>query len=227
MRIGFLAPVGAVVAAAIGCGLIDSDISRLTFALPEKTYMVDAGALSPPLGSIPSVPCGDGELVTDCCAPPPPLPTPECSTTPILCLSGVCTARLTVEQSQEINLAQEDARLANRPSFGDLSIASISYRVPENSLNVTIPEIVLTLTDIGGTRSRKFGTIPSIPAGTTVASGNVILEPGAEGIFSEFASDLSKPFKLIGTTTIDVPSGSAAPTGRITVQVTGSLSVSL
>jgi hypothetical protein len=125
----------------------------------------------------------------------------------------------------------EVPQLANAPSFGNLSIASISYEVRENSLTVDLPELTLTLAPAGvmnpkDASARTFGTIPAIPAGT-MPSGNVMLVDGAAGIFSSFASDLSKPFTFIGSTTVDVPSGSSTPSGRITVRVTGSMSVSL
>src|SRR6187549_3117620 len=118
MRIGFLAPTGALMAAAIGCGLISSDITKVTFALPPRTYTVDAADWNIPVGTIPAVPCGnDGQAINDCCHPPAPLPSPTCTDEmPILCLNGVCTAEFTVAQSQEINLAMEVPQLANAPS---------------------------------------------------------------------------------------------------------------
>ncbi len=231
MRITRFAPAG-VLLGLWSCGLIDRDITRSTFFLPARTYMFDAGSLNLPAGSTTAVPCGDGQAVTDCCNPPAPFPKPTCNDMmSLICQAGVCTAHVTATQIQRMSLAQEVPGLADKPRFGTVSIAAITYEVPINTLNVASPEMVFYLapdgiTDWRDPMAEKFGTLPSIPAGG-MDPGMVILEPGAEASFARFAGDLSKAFNFIATTTIDVPSGSPVPTGKIELSVTGKLSVAL
>jgi hypothetical protein len=130
-----------------------------------------------------------------------------------------------------MSLGQEVPGLAGKPRFGTVSIAAITYEVPTNTLNVASPAMTFYLAPEGVTNwkdqmAEKFGTLPSIPAGST-EPGNVMLEPGADATFARFAADLSRSFNFIAVSTIDVASGSPVPTGRIELKVTGMMSVSL
>src|SRR4029077_18120510 len=121
-----------------------------------------------------SVPCGAGQIVTDCCLPPAPLPAPNCSMTgtTIDCPANsggvsVCTAHVTVSQSAPMNLGQEVPQLAGKSSFGNLSISQIAYVVDNNSLNVDLPPVIIYLAAEGVTdpgQATKFGTVPAIAA---------------------------------------------------------------
>jgi hypothetical protein len=231
-----LARVGALLLGTASCGLISSDITAVTFPLPAKSFQFDSASLNIPAGNTTSVPCGAGQLVTNCCAPPAPLPAPNCSMpgTTIDCppSSGgvsVCTAHVTVSQSVPMNLGQESPQLAGKSSFANLSIKQISYAVDSNSLNIDVPPVIIYLAAEGVTdpaQATKFGTVPAIAAGKT-PSGNVVLESNAAATFSSVAHDLSKPFNFIAATTVDVPSGSPTPSGAIQITVAGMLSASL
>src|SRR6187399_2591207 len=88
-----------------GCGLIDSDIARVNFALPSKTYTVNTASFNLPAGDTPAVPCGSGQTVMDCCNPPQPLPMPDCAMTQLTCEpngagTAVCTAVVNVSVAQ-------------------------------------------------------------------------------------------------------------------------------
>ena len=217
-----------------GCGLIDSDIARVNFALPSKTYAFNASSFNLPAGASQEVPCGPDQTITDCCNPPQPLPMPDCAMTPLVCepnggATGVCTAVVTVSTGQAVNLSSEVPDLAGATSLVDLRIEHIDYKVPSNTLNVDVPPMALYLapagvTDPNDTRAVKFGTLPLIPAMST-SPGRVTLEPGANAAFASFAADPSMPFAFIGATTIKIPSGSPTPTGAIQIVVSGQLSV--
>jgi hypothetical protein len=145
--------------------------------------------------------------------------------------TDVCTAVVTITQSQTMNLGQEVPELQGASGLGNLSINQISYVVADNTLNLDLPPVALFLAPSGVSdpmdpNARKFGTVPAIAAGTTPA-GTVTLEPDAAATFASFTRTLSNPFSLIATTTLHVPSGSAAPSGKIDLSVTGRLSASL
>ena len=226
--------VACALSGVVSCGLISSDITKTSFDLPPRNYSFDTASLNLPMGNTVEVPCGDGQLVMDCCAPPPPLPAPNCAMTPIICAAGVCTAHVKITQSATIDLGREVPALRDVPSFGSVSISRITYKVQTNTLNIDSPPMELFLAPGGVTDPddqtanpppQRFGTIPSIPAGNT-DPGMVELAPGAPGIFESFASDVSKPFNFIMRAFVDVPSGSPIPSGKIDLEVSGRLSVS-
>jgi hypothetical protein len=216
------------------CGLIDSDVARVRFALPAKTYSFNASSFNLPAGGSPEVPCGAGQTVTDCCNPPQPLPMPDCAMTPLTCEPNgagtpVCTAVVSVSVAQAVNFSAEVPSLAGATSLADIRIERIDYAVPSNTLNVDVPPLSLYLAPAGVTDPNdpsavKFGTVPLIPAMST-ASGTVTPEPNANARLAMFVSNPSVPFAFIGATTVKVPSGTATPTGAVQIVVSGELSV--
>jgi hypothetical protein len=160
------------------------------------------------------------------------LPAPDCSTTQIACEQNengmdVCTAQATVSQSQVMNLGQEVQQLSGLTGLVSISIKQISYRVDANTLDVTIPDVILYLapsgvTDATDPSAKKFGTLPSIAAGTT-PSGDVILEPNAASVLESFTQNIRSPFTFIAATTLKV---TRSPTGRIDMTISGQLSAS-
>src|SRR3954449_9712747 len=68
------------------CGLINSDIAKVTFDLPPQRVSIDLASYHLPAGNTVAVPCGDGQVVAAWCPPPAGLPTVDCTTTPLLCL---------------------------------------------------------------------------------------------------------------------------------------------
>ncbi len=212
----------------VGCGLISSDITRLTFDLPTETYTFDTAQWNiPPAlqgANFPSVPCPpDG----DCCTLGSAAGL-SCTTTPLSCMSGSCGASLPESQATMINLStQVMPSLSSYTSLVSISINSIKYTVRSNTLNVDIPPLSIylaqTATDPTDPSAQLFGTVPAIPAGTT-PMGNVQLVPNAAAIFQTYTSHLSMPFEIITATTVVIGAGTPVPTGAITIDVTGALS---
>src|SRR5215468_5458082 len=99
-----------MVLGCVGCGwLINSDVTETDFALPMKSYSFNASMFNVPSALTQDVPCGTGQIVTDCCNPPPPLPAPDCNANMVTCEpnaggTSVCTAQITVSQASPINL---------------------------------------------------------------------------------------------------------------------------
>ena len=161
---------------------------------------------------------------------------PDCTMTMLACEANaggmnVCTAVVPVSQGQSMNLGQQVPQLQGAVGLGNVSINQISYTVVDNSLNIDLPPVTLYLapngvTDPNDPNAKKFGTVPTIAAGST-PMGTVMLESDAAATFASFTHTLSTPFELIAATTVHVPSGTPVPTGKIDMNVTGTLSASL
>lgn len=231
-RLGALLLLGAV-----GCSLISSDITKVTFDLPAKTYSFDAAQWGIPAGNTVAVHCGAPDnlatvTVMDCCNPPAPLTKPDCTAHPLVCEGTpmVCTLKQPVTVAQKMDLKMEVPELSSisNQSVVDISLSNLHY-VAVSTLNVDVPPLELYLADDGVTDSSqgmKFGTVPAIPKGTS-PSGDVVLEPNADALFAARGHTFGTPFNFIATTTVSVASGSPAPTGMITVTVTGKAAAKL
>jgi len=225
---------GSLMALGSGCDkIISSDVTETDFALPAKSYSFDASMFNVPAGLSQDVPCGAGQIVTDCCNPPAPLPAPDCNATPVTCEqnengTNVCTAQMTVSQSSPINLGQEVSSLNGVTGVLTIKIKRISYAVTANTLTVNLPDVILYVapqgvTDPNDPSAQKFGTLPAIQSMTT-PSGDVLLEPNAAQVLNGYTKNIQTPFTFIAATR---PKVSHAPAGRIDVTVTGTLSASL
>jgi len=218
----------------VGCGwLISSDVTETDFALPMKSYSFNASMFNVPSALTQDVPCGTGQIVTDCCNPPAPLPAPDCNANTVTCepnASGanVCTAQVTVSQATPINLGQEVPALNSITGVLNIKIKKISYTVNDNTLSVNLPDVVLYVapqgvTDPNDPSAQKFGTMPAIAAMATPA-GDVVLEPNAAQVLNTYTKNIQSPFTLIAATTLKV---SKAPTGKIDMTISGTLAASL
>src|SRR5262249_30606616 len=95
MKHSFLKASASAIAAFVllaGCGLISSDISKLTFDLPTETYTFDTAMWSNlPKGTIPAIPCS----TSDQCCTAGSLAGIDCSMTMLTCNSSmVCEAEV-------------------------------------------------------------------------------------------------------------------------------------
>jgi hypothetical protein len=228
---------GFLLLGALGCGLISSDITKVTFDLPPKTYTFNASQWGLPAGPTPVVHCGAPDnivtmTVMDCCNPPAPLTKPDCTAHPVMCVSGVCTLEQPVTVWNKVNLKGEVPVLGSvsSQSIADITLSNLHYDA-QNTLNIDVPPLALYVAPDGvmsasDPSAQKFGTVPMIPAGMS-QSGDVILEPDADAVFSARGQMFGTPFNFIATTTVVVPSGSPTPMGMITVTVTGKISAKL
>ena len=215
--------------AAGGCGLISSDVFRVTFDLPTQTYTFDTaqwGNLPP--GQVPAIPC---TMDPDNCCTLATAAGLNCTTTPLVCKSGACAAEIPESTSTTINLAMQVGSLSQYASLGNISISSISYKVSNNTLNVDLPALSIYLapatpvnvTDPTDPQAQLFGTTQPIPAGTD-PSMMVQLVPNAAAIFQMFTSKLSTAFNFIAATTVEIAAGTPVPMGQVTISITGTIS---
>jgi hypothetical protein len=213
----------------VGCGLISSDITKLTFDLPTETYTFDTAQWNiPPAlngASVPPIACtSDSECCTWGIAA-----GIDCATTMLTCQSGACTAAFPESQATSINLSTDvKPSLSQYTSLVSISISRITYNVKSNTLNVDVPPLSIYLAPDGVTsptdsRAQLFGTVPSIAAGTT-PTGNVQLVSNAAAVFQTFTGNLSTPFEIITAATVVIGAGTPVPTGAITIDVTGAVS---
>jgi hypothetical protein len=209
--------LGVVVLSALGCGLISSDITKVTFDLPEKHYTFNAQQFALPPGTPNmAVPCGAGT------------PVPTCPS-PLSCDAAVCTAHIPLTVWNKIDLKNDVKALMGASSLADLTLESMTYMVM-NTSNIAMPEIELFLAPDGVMSSsdpsaQKFGTVPAIAAGTN-ASGDVIKEPGADALFTMFGQNFGTPFNFIASATVVVPTGTN-PTGMIDIIIDGKIAAKL
>ncbi|HVV53480.1 MAG TPA: hypothetical protein VHO06_27735 [Polyangia bacterium] len=224
-----LPAAGALLLSLGGCGLISSDVFRVTFDLPTQTYTFDTsqwGNLPP--GQVPTVPC---TADADCCTAGS-LAGIDCTTTPLVCKTTAsppsCAAEIPESIVTTIDLAMQVGSLAQYASLGNISISSITYAVSNNTLNVDLPPLNIYIAPMGVTdptdpRALLFGQTAEIPAGTDPTM-MVQLQPNAPSIFQMFTAHLSTPFNFIAATTVEIAAGTPVPNGHVTVAITGVIS---
>jgi hypothetical protein len=224
-------PAIAVAGLLAGCGLISSDISKVTFDLPTQMYTFDTSQWGNlPKGTVPAVPCTSA---ADCCVAATYSNSGlDCST--LTCnSSSLCEVDIPESTYSTVNLAMDVPALQSFSGDGlsNITISSISYAVSSNSLNVDLPAMTIYLAPFGvsdptNPSARVFGTIPVIPA-MTDPSGMVMLVPNAAQVFAAFTGKVSNPFNIIAAGTVTVAGGSNAPSGAITLAVTGTVSAQI
>src|SRR4029077_13294790 len=96
-------------ASLAGCGAI-SNAATITFALPAQSFSFDTSSSTwkAPPASFPSVTCGPGGMVADCCQAPA-----DCNATPLACVGGVCVLDFPIDASQTINLKMQVPSLSS------------------------------------------------------------------------------------------------------------------
>jgi hypothetical protein len=212
--------LGVLVLVATGCGLISSDVTKLTFELPTKhyTFSADGWAAMIPAGVNMKVTCGAGGMVPTC-------------PSPLMCDAGVCSAHVPVSVSQNMDLKMEVPQLSsvNNQSLADITLESMTYQVVSTA-NVAIPEIDLYLapdgvTDPSSPQAVKFGTVAPIAAGMN-ASGSVVKTADADPTFIKYGMAFGTPFTFIAATTVVVPTGTT-PAGMVTITINGTVSARL
>jgi len=207
--------LGVLTLSALGCGLISSDITKVTFDLPTKHYTFSSQSFVIPAG-IPNmqIPCAAGACPS-----------------PLMCDANVCSAHFPVSVWNPVNLKMEVGVLSsvNSQTIADLSLESLSYSVA-NTSNLTIPPIELYLApdgvkDASDPSAQKFGTVPEIPANSN-KSGDVVKEPGADALFTMYGQNFGTTFNFIAATTVIVPSGTT-PTGMMDITINGKIAAKL
>jgi hypothetical protein len=213
-----------------GCGLISSDITAIQFDLPAKSYSFDTSQAgwNLPAATLPALSCSDATI----CCTAATVAGIDCAR--VICdgTSGTCAFTATVETPpQPIDLKSEVPALSSfsNQSVIDVTISQIKYDVTRNTLNVALPPVELFVAPMGTTsasdaNAKKFGTVPSTPAGSTVTWGIVTLDPAGQQAFVGFAHAFGTPFVFLARTTVVVPGGTPVPSGGVDITIKGRLS---
>src|SRR3954468_5498826 len=195
---------GMALVVAGGCGLVSSDVTKVSFDLPARSYRFDTAqagwktSSATSFATVPSIACAAD---TDCCPPPVMALGIDCAL--IVCdgISSTCAFAVTVEAPpQEIDLKQSVPSSLSSQSVIDITVSQITYDVTENSMNVDLPPVQLFIANDGATSADDpsavlFGTVPTTPKGTTSMGSKVTLETGAaNAAFINIGHHLGTPF---------------------------------
>ena len=220
----------AIAGGLTGCGGL-SNLATISFDLPPQNFSFDTASSmwKAPPSSFPSVACGTGQAVTDCCFPPAPAPTPDCTATPLECVNSVCVLEFPINVSQTINLKMQVPSLSSLSgqTLATISISKVTYTIA-STMNVDLPPVDVfiapsNVTSASDPAAQKFGTIPASPANMTT-TGNMTLDPNGGAVFSQYASAFSTPFNFIAHATMIVAPNTPIPSGSVNATVTGKVS---
>jgi hypothetical protein len=216
---------------AAACGLVNSDITTIKFALPERTYSFDTAQAGwhLPSATLPTIPCTDANVCTTLAA------SAGIDSGAVICdaASGSCGVTATVETPpQTVNLKMEVPALSgmNSQSLADVTVSQIKYDITRNTLNVALPAVELFVAPAGVTsasdpQAKKFGTVPPTAAHTTLVGGSVTLDSGGQQAFVGFAHNFGTPFVFLARTVVVVAGGTPIPMGAVDIAIRAQVSV--
>jgi hypothetical protein len=209
-----------------GCGLISSDVTDFTlktqthmFTVDASSYMVNQTAANAYLmQSCASAPTECAQWVQSAC-------TTNCSGSCDM-TTQKCDLGLDVGVYQKVDLNADNPELAtvSKEPIVKVTIDSITYTVTENSLNVATPEMTVYVAPMSvmspsDAMAQTVGTIPEVPAMTTVGSANMMFTPDGKQNLVTIMGSYMTPFNVIVGSTIVLKSGDPVPTGKLTAEV--------
>ncbi len=217
MRLGAL----AIVVASTGCGLISSDVTNFNLDLPDKKFSIDTASWNV------DQQMADAVLATPCSS------TTQCQTAAeaacAMDCSGVCnptshcTINLDVGLHTTVNLLMEkpDLQAINDRPVIEVTVDGMQYLVDQNTLNVDTPEIAvyvapMSVMDPGDPEAHQIGTIPPVPAGTTITSPmNMVFTADGKQQLVTVMNNFKTPFNIIVGSTLSMTAGTPIPSGRL------------
>lgn len=215
----------AIVVAGAGCGLVDSDVTDIELSLPERDVTVDTAdwQLSS-MDRLQAVDCSQDQQV--------------CSTgLAELCgsedvCSGSCGSGDSCQVSVRVALWHTFDLGAERPELQQIEgqplvevrIERVYYTVSENSLDVDSPPLTVYVAPEGimspdDNQAEAVGTIPTVPAMTTVEEADVELTADGKDRLAAFMKDYDTPFNLIVGSELTIQAGDQLPHGRMVTVV--------
>lgn len=209
---------------AAGCGLISSDVTNFTLALPDKKFSIDtAGWQVDPTAArtFLALPCG--AMPSSCATAVQQACTTGCTGSCNQAAPRTCDLSLEVSLSQPVNLVMEQPELKtinDQPAI-KVSIDSVTYEVTSNNLNVATPELTVYVAPMTVVKStdpmaKPIGTIASIPAGQTTTSPQAIMFTATgKADLINIMSTFKTPFNVLVGASLLVTSGQPVPMGKL------------
>ena len=206
--------------AGSGCGLIDSDITDIDLALPEREVIVDTADWElADSGEVPAVDCSDDETICGDAMAAVCGAEELCSGA---CGGGMCEVDVAVSLWQRFDLKVDSPELMaiEGQALVSVTIDRVHYTVPENTLSVESPPLVVYLAPEGvmspdDPQAEEIGTIPPVPAMSMVDDGDVELTPSGHDILGRWMQDYQTPFNLIVGSNVLLQAGDELPMGRL------------
>ena len=212
----------AVALGAGGCGLISSDVTDFNLDLPDKMFSVDATGwqVDPTLAqALLSTSCTTDTLCSSAAMQACPMDcTGSCNMT-----SHTCQLSLDVSLYRTIDLVTEKPELAsiNNEPVIKVTIDSLTYRVPMNTLTVDTPELgvyvaPMLVMDPKDPQAKRIGTIPPVPAGQTIdAPLAMTFTPTGKADLVATMNNYKTPFNFIVGSALVVQAGQSVPDGKL------------
>ena len=211
--------------AAPGCQLVGSEVTEVDLGLPERSVTVDSAdwQLST-MSRLPTIECGQDPVVCS-------TSLPQLCGLPDVC-SGACGSDSTCEISVRVSLwntfdlaaeSTELKQIDGQPLVG-VRIDRVYYSVSENSLDIVLPPLTAYVapegtTSLEGLQVDAIGSIPSVPAGTTIDDSDMDVTGEGKERLSDRLMDYTSPFNLIVASELTIRAGERLPRGRMVTTV--------
>jgi len=207
-----------------GCGLIDSPISDIDLDLPEREVTIDTADWElTDEGHVPSVGCSDTPNV---CTNRVEMWCGADEICAARCGGETCEVNVSVALYHTVDLTQENSDLERIPgvSLVSVTVDRVTFSVRENTLNREMPPLTVAVAPQGvmsihDGEAEEVGTIPAIPAGTTVAEAELKLSANGQTVLAERMRDYKTPFNLLVGASIALRAGEEVPSGRLVAVV--------
>src|SRR5262245_24547988 len=198
---------------ALGCGLIQSDVTNFDLTLKDKSFSVDASGwqvTQMQVDAFVNTSCTMGSGSMNVCSAAASMACPM-NCTGVCGTSNKCELLLDVSVYKPVDLVSEQPELKtiNDEPVIKVTIDSVTFAVSNNTLNVATPILgvyvaPVNVMDPHNPMAKRIGTIPSVPAGTTVASRDMMYTPDGKQALVEIMSTYKSPFNVIvGTPVYD------------------------
>jgi len=209
-------------AAVTSCGLISSDVADFNLDLPDKNFSIDASSWQ----------VNDTQaraLLGMSCASAPTVCSSAAQVACAMNCSGTCSTqtqkcelKLAVSLYQPINLLSEKPELKsiNDQPVIKVTIDSVTYDVPVNTLNVATPELGVYVAPISimspnDPQATKIGTIPALEPGVTVEKQSIMFTPEGKSKLISMMSTFKTPFNVVVGSSLVVSEGTPFPMGKL------------
>ncbi|MBP9087596.1 MAG: hypothetical protein KBG15_15850 [Kofleriaceae bacterium] len=213
----------ALVLSAGGCGLVDTNVADFNLDLPEKQFTVDASSWNVNANAASTF------LTTSCAQMPTLCGQAAASVCKAASCTGTCDATsktcvlsLGVSNYNTIDLVTEKPELKtiNEQPVIKVTIDRVTYAVRANTLNVDSPEMTIyvapaTVMVATDAQAKAIGTIPVVPAGTTLPATEITFSETGRADLIAAMSNFKVPFNIIVGSTLLVKSTTLIPAGKL------------